>query len=288
VLFRFSFHWQTYILQLDNKICLIAGASGAIGMAVAQRFGAEGARLALTYHSRKPQSEKFLRLGNERNILQIPLDICSRQKTEEAVQQVITNFGGIDVLVNCTGVLGPIGPTAQVKIDDWVQAVETNLLGSFYLTRAVLPVMLTQGRGKIIHFSGGGAAYARPFFTAYSASKAALVRFTESLAEELRESGIDVNAIAPGPVNSRMWRQMRASAAAAGPQTTADLKKMEESGGVPPDRAAALAVFLASDRSNGLTGRLISAVHDDWAEFDHRIPEIMSSEAGTLRRVPLI
>ena len=197
-------------------------------MAVARTLRAAGARLALTYHSRKPQSEKFLRLGNERNILQIPLDICSRENTEEAVRQVITHFGGIDVLVNCTGILGPIGPTAQVSIEDWVQAIETNLVGSFYLTRAVLPAMLAQGRGKIIHFSGGGAAYARPFFTAYSASKAALVRFTESLAEELRESGIDVNTIAPGPVSSRMWRQMRSSAEAAGPQT---IGRPEKNGG---------------------------------------------------------
>lgn len=275
-------------MQLSNKICLIAGASGAIGMAVAERFHAEGARLALTYHSQKPQSEKLLPSEDGQNVLRIPLDIRSREMTEVAVQQVIAHFGEIDVLVNCTGVLGPIGPTAQVSIEDWAEAVETNLLGSFYLTRAVLPSMLAQGQGKIIHFSGGGAAYARPFFTAYGASKAALVRFTESLAEELRESGIDVNTIAPGPVNSRMWQQMRASAEAAGPQTVTDLKKMEEGGGVPPELAATLALFLISDRANGLSGRLISAVHDDWAGLnDKRIVEIMHSEAGTLRRVAL-
>jgi NAD(P)-dependent dehydrogenase (short-subunit alcohol dehydrogenase family) len=275
-------------MQLANRICLIAGASGAIGMAVAQRFHSEGARLALTYQTRRPQSEKFLGSEDRAGILQIPLDIRRRKNTEEAAAQVITRFGGIDVLVNCTGILGPIGPTAQVSIDDWVEAVEINLLGSFYLTRAVLPTMLAQGRGKIIHFSGGGAAYARPFFTAYSASKAGLVRFTESLAEELKECGIDVNAIAPGPVNSRMWQQLRASAEAAGPQTAMDLKTMEETGGVAPELAATLALFLASDRANGLSGRLLSAVHDDWSRIDDkRIAEIMHGEAGTLRRVAL-
>jgi 3-oxoacyl-[acyl-carrier protein] reductase len=173
-------------------------------------------------------------------------------------------------------------------VNDWVEAVEINLLGSFYLTRAVLPQMLARGSGKIIHFSGGGAAYARPFFTSYSASKAALVRFIESLAEELKEHHIDINAIAPGAVNSRMWSQMRSSGDAGGETTLADVRKMEETGGVPPERAADLAVFLASERSTGLSGRLISAVHDDWTTFDRRISEIAVSEAGTLRRVPFV
>jgi 3-oxoacyl-[acyl-carrier protein] reductase len=276
-------------LASSNKICLIAGASGMIGAAVAECFHADGARLALTYYSQRPRSETFLHSPNGQDVLQIPLDIRNRESTEAAVQQVITHFGGIDVLVNCTGVLGPIGPMAQAPIDDWVRAVEINLLGSFYLTRAVLPTMLAQGYGKIIHFSGGGAAYARPFFTAYSASKAGLVRFTESLAEELRGSGIDVNTIAPGPVNSRMWEQMRTSAEVAGAQTIADLKKMGESGGVPPELAATLARFLVSDAANGLSGRLISAVYDDWSGLDdQRIAAIMQGEAGTLRRVALV
>jgi 3-oxoacyl-[acyl-carrier protein] reductase len=160
-------------------------------------------------------------------------------------------------------------------------------MGSFYLTRAVLPLMLERNKGKIIYFSGGGAAYARPFLTAYGASKAALVRFTESLAEEVVEAHVDVNIIAPGPVNSRMWNQMRSSAASAGPKALSEIKNMEETGGVSAQRAAELAVFLASERSNGLTGRLISAIHDDWKVFDQRIPDIMRSEAGTLRRIPL-
>jgi 3-oxoacyl-[acyl-carrier protein] reductase len=266
-------------VQLANKVCLIAGASGAIGLAVAKRFQQEGAKLAVTYLSQKPALDA--------EVLQLSLDVRNWEQVQTTVNQVRSRFGHIDALVNCTGVLGPIGPTSSIAAEEWVEAVETNLAGSFYLTRAVLPVMLKQPSGKIIHFSGGGAAYARPFFTAYGASKAALVRFTESLAEELRDTNIDVNAIAPGPVNSRMWDQMRAAADAGGPQTVEDIKKMEQGGGVPPERAAALAVFLASERSNGLTGRLISAVYDKWEVLDQRIPDIMGSEAGTLRRVPI-
>lgn len=273
-------------MQLANRVCLITGASGAIGEAIARRFQEEGALLALTYFSRKQGNGERWPGPYNKKIFQVPLDIRVRENVAEVIKLVTARFGTIDVLVNCTGVLGPIGPTSAIAEDDWVRAVETNLFGSFYLTRAVLPGMLSNSMGKIIHFSGGGAAYARPYYTAYSTSKAALVRFTESLAEELREAHIDVNTIAPGAVNSRMWDQVRALQD-PDPKTVEDIRKMDETGGVPPDRAAELAVFLASDRSNGLTGRLISAVWDDWNSLDQRISEVMRSDAGTLRRVPI-
>jgi len=267
-------------VQLKNKVCLIAGASGAIGSAIAKRFHEEGARLAVGYLSREPSRD-------DAAVVRFALNVRDWSAVQQSIGDVERHFTRIDALINCTGVLGPIGPVSRTDAQAWVETVETNLIGSFYLTRAVLPVMLRQQSGKIIHFSGGGAAYARPFFTAYGASKAALVRFTESLAEELRGTNIDVNAIAPGPVNSRMWDQMRAAGDAGGERTLEEIRKMEQGGGVPPDRAAALAVFLASERSNGLTGRLISAVYDPWEGLEQRIPSIMSSEAGTLRRVPL-
>lgn len=271
--------------ELANRVCLIAGASGSIGKAIARRFQDEGASLALTYFSCKHFSEETHRGPVDTKVLQIPLDIRRPNDIRAAVHQIVSRFGSLHVLVNCTGILGPIGPTAEVLEDDWVSTIQTNLFGSFYLTHAVLPIMLSQSGGKIMHFSGGGGAYARPFYTAYATSKAALVRFTESLAEELREFHIDINTIAPGPVNSRMWDQVR-SWQHPDRKTQEEIQRMEETGGVPPQRAADLALFLASDHSNGLSGRLISAVWDDWQTLEQRIPEIMSSEAGTLRRVP--
>lgn len=273
-------------MQLEGKVCLIAGASGAIGQAVAHEFLQQGARVALTFLSKLPTTFAAGNSSELHRALAFPLDIRNVHRVEQTTSDVIRHFGSLDALVNCTGVLGPVGATAAVAVEQWAAAVEINLLGSFYLTRAVLPHMLGHGGGKIIHFSGGGAAYARPYYTAYSASKAALVRFVESLAEELREARIDVNAIAPGAVKSRMWEQMR-QVRDPDPRTLAELQQMDETGGIAPERAAALAAFLASDQSNGLTGRLISAVHDDWAGLGSRIAEVMRSEAGTLRRVPL-
>jgi len=268
--------------ELENKVCLIVGASGTLGAAVVKNFSQAGARLALGGHATAPAGVT----GNERT-LSLQFDIRSWKGVSGALQRVQQHFGALDVVVNCSGVQGPIGPTQTLDPEAWARAVEVNLFGSFYLARAAVPIMLKQGGGKIIYFSGGGATSARPFFSAYGASKVAVVRFTETLAEELRDTNIQINAIAPGAVRSRMWDEMRAAGAAGGLKLLDEIKQMDRTGGVPPERAASLALFLASDRSRNLTGRLISAVYDKWEEMEPRIAAIMSTEAGTLRRVPL-
>jgi 3-oxoacyl-[acyl-carrier protein] reductase len=274
-------------VELVNKVCVIVGASGVIGSAVARRFYAEGAHLALTFLTAKPQTlREELSQGPNRTAC-YRLDVSDWKHAQTVIRQIRTDFAGIDVLVNCSGVQGPIGPLETLDMAEWARTIETNLLGSVYLARAVLPIMKERGRGKIILFSGGGAAYGRPYFTSYSSSKAAVVRFIESLALELEAANIQVNAIAPGPVRSRMWDEMRAAGEAGGPKLLEELKRMEETGGTSPDRAAGLVVFLASDGSNRLTGRLISAVWDDWEHFANHMDEIAASEALTLRRVPL-
>lgn len=272
-------------MQLNDKVCLIAGASGAIGSAIAGRFQREGARLALT--SRSGAAESLLLSAKDGDSLCFALDVRDWNEVDRVTGTIVKRWGRIDVLVNGTGIIGPIGLLSQSDVRSWRNAVEVNLIGAFHLLRAVVPIMLRAGKGKIIQLSGGGAGYGRPYFTAYSAAKAALVRLTESLAEELRQNRIDVNAIAPGPVKSRMWEDLRAAGDAAGHKAISELQQMDTKGGVSPEVAAELAVFLASDRSNGLTGRLISAVHDNWNEVESRIPHLISPDAWTLRRVPL-
>jgi NAD(P)-dependent dehydrogenase (short-subunit alcohol dehydrogenase family) len=268
--------------ELQNKVCLIVGASGTLGAAVAETFAQAGARLALTGRIAVPETA-----AEQAHTLRLKLDIRSQTEVHSVLQRVCDELGSLDVVVNCGGIQGPIGAAQTVDPEEWVRAVETNLFGCFYLAHAAIPIMLSQRGGKIIFFSGGGATSARPFFSAYGAAKTAVVRLTETLAEELRDQGIQVNAIAPGAVRSRMWNEMRAAGAAGGQKLLEELKQMDRTGGVPPERAASLALFLASSRSKNLTGRLISAVHDKWEEMEPRIATIMSTEAGTLRRVPL-
>ena len=123
----------------------------------------------------------------------------------------------------------------------------------------------------------------RPFFSAYSASKAGVVRFSENLAGEVAEHGIDVNAIAPGAVNTRMLDERLAAGVAVGEGEIEIDQRLLQEGGTDPERPAALVVYLASARSDGLTGRLLAAVWDRWEEFD--IAAIMASEAYTVRRL---
>ena len=266
---------------------MVIGGTGVIGRAVAEKLYQQGANVALTYQSHKEGAIPGFSHRGDPRLAAFMLDVRKPKLVKNVVASVVRKFGPIHILVNCSGVLGPVGAAHVVSPAEWRKALEINLLGSFYVVRAVLPSMISLRRGKIIHFSGGGAAYARPYFTSYSASKAALVRFTESLSLELLDKNIQVNAIAPGPVKSRMWDELRAAGDAGGPQALEELRRMEATGGVPAERAVALVLFLVSSRSNGLTGRLISAVHDKWENLEPRIPDIISSDAGTLRRVPL-
>ena len=270
-----------------RRVCLIVGVTGAIGRTIAQRFRQDSARVALTYHSERPQWWADEPFQNQSDAKFYRLDITNLAQAEAVVRQVETDFSGIDVLINCAGVIGPIGRLEDTDPREWTRALDVNLNGAVNLARAVLPGFRRRGYGKMIFFSGGGAAYGRPFFTAYSSAKASLVRFIESLAQELEGADIQVNAIAPGPVMSRMWVEMRAASAAGGPKLLAELAEMERTGGASAERATALASFLASERSNRVTGKLISAVWDDWDNIESKIDKLVGSDVWTLRRVPL-
>jgi NAD(P)-dependent dehydrogenase (short-subunit alcohol dehydrogenase family) len=270
--------------ELENKVCWIVGATGTLGLATVKSFSSEGARLALS--SRSGASVNGKNPLPDRTFY-VKMDVGRWDSVQTAARQVHEHFGRIDAIVNCSGVQGPIGPTQSLDVDAWLRAVEINLFGCFYLARACVPLMIAQGGGKIVFLSGGGATSARPYFSAYGASKTAVVRLTETLAHELRDFNIQVNSIAPGAFRSQMWDEMRSAGAAGGQKLLDEIRQMDETGGVSPDRAAALAVFLASDRSGVLSGRLISAIHDKWEDLETRIPKVMSSDAGTLRRLPL-
>jgi NAD(P)-dependent dehydrogenase (short-subunit alcohol dehydrogenase family) len=144
---------------------------------------------------------------------------------------------------------------------------------------------MQRGYGKIVQLSGGGATNPLPGLSAYAASKAAVVRFAETLAEELRERHVDVNAVAPGALNTRMLDEVLA----AGPQKVGQAfyeraVQQQRSGGVPLERGAALAVWLASAASDGVTAKLLSAVWDPWSDLSKHLDDL-ASDVYTLRRI---
>jgi NAD(P)-dependent dehydrogenase (short-subunit alcohol dehydrogenase family) len=202
-----------------------------------------------------------------------------------ATARAMESSGAIDILVNAAGVQGPIGPLWENDFSGWLEIVRTHLLGTFLFCRAVLPSMIARRRGKIVNFSGGGAATPRPRFTAYASTKAAVVRLTETLAEEVKAHNIQVNAIAPGAVYTRLTEAVITAGDAAGPEGLAEALHTRDTGGTPPERAAELVAFLASPESGGLTGRLISALWDDWPAMVKQFPELAAVGGYALRRL---
>ena len=274
------------MVKLGGKIAIVTGGGRGIGKAIALAFAREGADLILvsrTMSEVEKTAAEVRELGGRG--LPVKADVSKRIDVTNMVNGAIEQFGIVDILVNNAGIQGPIGLMAESDVDNWIRTVNINLIGSYLCTRAVLPAMIRRKKGKIINLSGGGSTYPRPYFTAYSASKAAVVRLTESLAEEVRDFNIQVNAIAPGAVNTRMLAQVLGAGEAAGEKAFAEAKLIKERGGTPPELPAGLAVFLASSESNGLTGRLISAVHDDWHRIPEQIPQIISSDIYTMRRI---
>lgn len=274
-------------MELRNKVSIITGGGRGIGRAIAVAYAKEGSQLVLIsrtvseLEATKREIESFLDLGVEI----LPGDVSQFKQVEELVNFTLAKFSTIDVLVNCAGVQGPIGLALDNDAEKWLRAVHINLYGTFLCTRAVLPTMMKNQKGKIINFSGGGAVSPHPRFSAYSASKAAVVRLTETLAEEVKDYNIDINAIAPGAVNTRMLDEVLEAGEVAGKDFIAKAIKQKEEGGTPPERAAELALFLASSKSDGLTGRLVSAVWDNWRKIPQHWGEIMTSDIYTLRRI---
>ena len=273
-------------MKLKNKTAIVTGAGRGIGKAIALALAKEGADLVVVSRS-LPEvtgtADEAKSLG--RRALALKVDVSRQENVVRMVSDTLAEFGKIDILVNNASIQGPIGRISDNPVERWVETISTNLTGTFLCIKEVLPFMMKQRQGKIINLSGGGATSPRPCFSAYAASKTAIVRLTETVAEEVKEYNIQVNAIAPGAVNTRILDEILAAGDAAGEKAQAEAKNQVETGGTSPEKAAALAVFLSSDESNGLTGRLISAVWDEWQNMAKHVTEINSSDLYTLRRI---
>ena len=272
-------------MKLDGQVAIITGAGRGIGRAIALAYAREGARLVLAARSESDleQTVKAVsELGGE--AVAVRTDVTSQIATQRLARQAVERFGRIDVLVNNAGVSGPIGPLQDNDIAEWVDTINVNLTGTFLVCRAVVPVMIKQGGGRIINLSGAGVANAWSNMSAYCSSKAAVVRLTEVLAQELEEKGITVNALGPGSVHTDMWERMTEQAAGVGADFIHQLgQRVLSGGGASIDDCAELAVWLASEESAGLSGRIISAAADDFRGLAPKIPEIMEGDAYTLR-----
>jgi NAD(P)-dependent dehydrogenase (short-subunit alcohol dehydrogenase family) len=284
-----NYQLPTTTMKLEGLNALVTGGSQGLGEAIAEHFLRAGANVVICARSEKElfvTRDKLARLFPAQKILAKPCDVADEAQVNALVEFALRELGPLHILVNNAGIYGPKGPTESVDLPAWRQAMEVNLFGVLLPCRAVIPHFKKAGRGKIIIVSGGGATNPMPNISAYAASKAGVVRLMETLAEELRSFQIDVNAIAPGALATRLVDEILA----AGPEKVGHAffdknKQWKEKGAAPLSLGAELAVHLASAQTDGITGKLISAQWDPWAKLHEHRDELAKSDIYCLRRI---
>lgn len=276
---------------LAGKTAIITGANQGLGKVCAKAYLEAGANLVICARNEEMLKATYEELATSidsdlQRLNWLPTDVSRVQDVERLIDFALEKNQRLDILVNNAGVYGPKGCIEDVDWEEWTRSVEINLYGPILMCRALLPHFKTNKAGKIINMSGGGATAPLPRLSAYAAAKAALVRLTETMAHETLGCGIDVNAIAPGALNTRLLDEiLEAGPNKVGKDFYERSLKQKEDGGASMMKAAELCVYLASDESDGVTGKLISAVWDPWKDLARHLNKLKSSEIYTLRRI---
>jgi 3-oxoacyl-[acyl-carrier protein] reductase len=214
-------------------------------------------------------------------------DVADWGAVERASVEVAKTWSHVEALVTCAGVQGEIGRTVAADPARWSETVRANLDGTFYAIRA-FDTLLNRAprRAKIVCFSGGGATKPRARFSAYGVAKTGVVRLVETIAEEERGRALDINAVAPGAINTRLTDEVLAlGPGVVGEAEYAAAQKQKASGGASLDKALGLVEWLISPSSDGITGRLLSAPWDPWPTLGTHAAELAGSDIYTLRRI---
>jgi 3-oxoacyl-[acyl-carrier protein] reductase len=271
---------------------IIFGGSHGIGKSIAEYYIGRGVEVSVG--SRNPEALDKFRLAMDRKKLSvnvIKVDITNGRDVARAFKAHESRWGrSPDVVINCAAMQGPIGNSWSVPARRWEETIKVNLCGSFIVARAAIRQMIKNGYGSVILFSGGGAAYARPNFSAYAASKTGILRMVETMAEELKLAGypnIVINAVAPGAVKTRMTREILRADSKAGKKALEEAAEVFRTGGTPTEQITKLIDFLIDlEASCGLTGRLIHVQEDyQWLikEFGAKVPD----DIGKIRRISI-
>lgn len=272
-------------MNLKNQVAIITGGSRGIGKSVVDAFLLEGAKVVIAARSKIEVYNTVQDLKRGGELIGFSTDVSKEEEVKTLVEQTLMHYGTIDILVNAAGIQGPIGSLIEVDIQEWIKNIHTNLIGTALCCKTALQIMIEKKRGKIINFSGGGANYSRPNFSAYGVSKAAIVRLTETLADELKPFNIQVNAVSPGTIKTKMIDEiLRAGREKVGKEY--DQVKTKLSNGLDsPDLAIELVCFLASNKSDRITGKIISAVWDPWRDWRDKTQIEIGRDMYVLRRI---
>ena len=276
--------------NLTNQVVLVTGASKGLGYEVAKYFLKFGSNLMICSRNHIQIRRAYKKLNKikkqNQKIFYSVTDISSFKQVEKLINKTIKKLKKIDILVNNAAIHGPIGQIEKINWNEWVKTIQINLFGSVQLCRAVLPYFKKRNKGKIIQLSGGGAASPLPFISSYAVSKAAIVRFVENLSEEVKNYNIYINAVAPGPLNTDMLKAvLKARQKKVGKTYYNKALKRKKTKGVPFSKACELILFLGSKYSDGITGKLISALWDDYKNWINYKKLLKKTDTYTLRRI---
>lgn len=276
--------------SLKGMSAIITGASRGLGLEIARKYLAAGANLFLVAQDldllNAVYKELIVSAAHNQHISFCSADISCEREVVEVVRKAFECMGGIHILVNNAGIYGPMGLSEEVDLIELRRAIDVNLFGSIMMFRSVAPYFKKQSYGKIIQLSGGGATSPMPFISAYAASKTAIVRYMESISKELYRHNIYVNSVAPGPLNTQMLQEVLDAGPSAVGREFYEKSLLQKKKGVGDfSRATELILFLGSKLSDGISGKLISAIWDDWENWHGEIDQIMRADTYTIRRI---
>lgn len=254
--------------RLSDRVAIVTGGGRGIGRATALLLAQEGAHVAVLARSEDQVRAVVQEIGAQGLPRALPLsaDVSQWDQVQEAVARVLEAFGRVDILINNAGIIQPVAPAHRVDPQAWAYNVDVNLKGAFFMARAVLPHMVEQKRGVIVNVSSGAAHHVITSWSAYCAAKAGLYHFTRVLAAELEGTGIRVNSVRPGVVDTEMQRIIRESRPEDfGPANLERFRRLKEEGQLlPPEYPARLIVWLCTDDAADIHGQEADIYEPEW------------------------
>jgi NAD(P)-dependent dehydrogenase (short-subunit alcohol dehydrogenase family) len=269
---------------LATKTIVVTGGSMGLGLAAAKACFEAGANVFLCSRHQRDLDQVLVSMAGPRAAA-LETDVSQPQQVEALFAAAQARYGPVHGLIHCAAVLGPIGPLADTAPEEWFEALRINLFGSVLVAREAIRRMKNAGGGRLVLFSGGGAGYAFPNYSSYACAKVAVVRLVETLAQEVIAYGIEVNALAPGFVTTRLHQQTLGAGERAGADYLQLTRRHLAKGGVAPELGARAAAFLVSDAARGITGKFVAAPYDDVQAWPGHLDELRSTDIFTLRRI---
>ena len=249
--------------RLENQIAIVTGGGHGIGKAIALALAREGASVLVCgrNNSKLQQTANEIHQSDVRS-LAIVTDVSREDQVEAMVQSTLREFGQIDILVNNAGIAGPTAPLSDVSREEWDETLAVNLSGAFLCAKAVLPGMLERRSGKIINISSVAGRMAYALRSPYAVSKWGMIGLTRTLAQEVGQYNIQVNAILPGPTAGERMQAVIDQRAQELGRSAAEVERLYVEGTalkrmVDPNHVAAMVVFLASSDGDSITGQAI-------------------------------